>query len=93
MSAGSRYEELSKRVKDGFGKFDDQKARDLMTRPVCMTSNIQSVLFAPETLDFWVANADAKNVASHTRYTHYNLAELLKDAPPAGSKVAAAGAQ
>lgn len=93
MSAGSRYEELAKRVKDGFGKFDDQKARDLMTRPVCMNSNIQSVLFAPETLDFWVANADAKNVASHTRYTHYNLAELLKDAPPAASKVAAAGAQ
>jgi hypothetical protein len=42
-----------------------------------MTSNIQSVLFAPDTLDFWVANADSQNVASHTRYTHYNLAELL----------------
>jgi hypothetical protein len=50
----------------------------LMTRPVCMTSNIQSVLFAPDTLDFWVANADSKNVASHTRFTHYNLKELLR---------------
>jgi len=35
-------------------------------------------LFAPDTLEFWVANADAKNVASHTRYTHYDLKELLK---------------
>jgi hypothetical protein len=36
------------------------------------------VLFEPGTLDFWVANADSENVASHTRYTKYNLGELLK---------------
>ena len=42
-----------------------------------MNSNIQSVLFAPDSLDFWVANADSENVASKTRYTHYNLRELL----------------
>jgi isopenicillin-N N-acyltransferase-like protein len=77
MSAGDRYEELAKRVQNGYGGFDQNSARDLMTRPVCMTSNIQSVLFAPDTLDFWVANADSKNVASHARYTHYNLKELL----------------
>jgi hypothetical protein len=45
-----------------------------------MKSNIHSVLFAPDTLEFWVANADAKNVASHTRYTHYDLQELLTEA-------------
>jgi hypothetical protein len=78
MSAGDRYEELARRVQAGYGKFDDAKARDLMKRPVCMTSNIHSVLFEPETLDFWVANADSQNPAAHTRYTHYNLAELLK---------------
>lgn len=79
LSAGERYTELVKRVKAGFGKFDAKSSRELMTRPVCMTSNIQSVLFAPDTLDFWVANADSENVASHTRYTHFNLAELLGD--------------
>ena len=82
MSAGDRYEELARRVKGGFGRFDAEGARDLMTRPVCMNSNIHSVLFAPDTLDFWVANADGKNVASHTRYTHYTLAALLAGAPP-----------
>jgi hypothetical protein len=81
MSAGERYEELAKRVKAGHGKFTADTARDLMTRPVCMNSNIHSVLFDPETLDFWVANADSKNPASHTRYTKYNLAELLKPMP------------
>jgi hypothetical protein len=78
MSAGDRYEELARRVKAGYGKFTATEARELMTRPVCMTSNIHSVLFDPETLDFWVANADSKNPASHTRFTKYNLAELLK---------------
>ncbi|MDB6034385.1 MAG: Alpha/beta hydrolase family protein [Verrucomicrobiales bacterium] len=78
MSAGNRYEKLVERVKKGYGKLDAETARDLMCRPVAMNSNIHSVLFAPDTLDFWVANADDKNVASHARYTHYNLRELLK---------------
>jgi len=83
LSAGKRYETLVDRVKAGYGKLDAEGARHLMDRPVAMSSNIQSVLFAPETLDFWVANADSANVASHTRYTHYNLRELL-DSKPAG---------
>jgi hypothetical protein len=78
LSAGDRYDLLSKRVKDRWGKFDAETARELMTRPVCMTSNIQSVLFVPDTLDFYVANADGRSVASHARYTKYNLRELLK---------------
>lgn len=78
LSAGDRYTELVKRVQGGYGKFDAGSSRDLMTRPVCMNSNIHSVLFAPDTLEFWVANADSENVASATRYTHYNLRELLK---------------
>jgi Acyl-coenzyme A:6-aminopenicillanic acid acyl-transferase len=82
MSAGDRYTELVRRVKKGYGEFDADSARDLMTRPVCMTSNIHSVLFAPDTLEFWVANADSRLVASETRYTHYNLRELLGS--PAG---------
>ena len=81
MSAGERYEKLVERVQAGHGRLDAEGARRLMDRPVAMTSNIHSVLFAPETLDFWVANADSQNVASHTRYTHYNLAELLRSAP------------
>lgn len=81
LSAGDRYEKLVERVKAGYGKFDFRSARALMERPVAMTSCIQAVLFAPDTLDFWVANADSQNVASHTRYTHYNLKELLSSSP------------
>ncbi len=81
LSAGDRYEELTKRVQAGYGKFTADTARDLMTRPVCMNSNIHSVLFDPETLDFWVANADSQSPASHTRYTRYNLSDLLARVP------------
>lgn len=77
LSAGDRYKALVERVKAGYGKFDAAGARGLMTRPVAMSSCIQAVLFAPDTLDFWVANADSQNVASHTRYTQYNLKELM----------------
>jgi hypothetical protein len=83
LSAGDRYHELVRRTEAGFGKFDADSARELMTRPVCMTSNIHSVLFAPDTLDFWVANSNGDVPASHTRYTKYNLAELLSAAPAA----------
>jgi len=82
LSAGDRYETLCQRVKDGYGSFDAEAARRLMSRPVCMTSNIHSVLFEPDTLDFWVANADSTHVASAARFTHYNLRDLLNSKPP-----------
>jgi isopenicillin-N N-acyltransferase-like protein len=85
LSAGDRYETLVSRVKDRYGNFDARSARDLMFPPVCMKSNIQSVLFEPDTLDFWVANADSQHVASAARYTHYNLKKLLQSAPPKGT--------
>lgn len=85
MSAGDRYAELHRRVEAGFGKFAADSARDLMRPPVCMKSNIQSVLFEPASLDFWVANADKESVASETRFTKYNLRELL-DGKPAEAK-------
>lgn len=79
LSAGDRYDTLSQRVKEKLGRFDAESAKNLMSPPVCMHSNIQSVLFVPDTLDFYVANADGKNVASQTRYTKYNLRELMKE--------------
>lgn len=91
MSAGDRYKKLVERVQEKYGKIDEEGARDLMRRPVAMNSNIHSALFAPDTLDLWVANADSKNVASHTRYTRYNLSDLLKGPPPGGEPAAVQG--
>lgn len=77
MSAGNRYLELVRRVETNYGQFDATLARRLMDRPVAMNSNIQSVLFAPGTLEFWVAHADSARVASEARYTRYHLGEML----------------
>ena len=77
---GKPMAQLIREVMEKAGTLDADGTRDLMTRPVCINSNIHSVLFAPDTLDFWVANADSNNPASHTRYTRYNLTALLAGA-------------
>jgi hypothetical protein len=78
MSAGDRYEKLAERVQANFGKIDSQKAIRLMDRPVAMKSNLHNVLFAPQTLEFWVANAGSNTPAANEPYTHYSLSALLQ---------------
>ncbi|NOX64792.1 MAG: peptidase C45, partial [Chlorobi bacterium] len=77
MSAGDRYKNLVKRVKENFGKIDAQKAIHLMDRPVSMKSNLHSALFAPESMEFWVANAGINTPASEEPYYHYSFKDLL----------------
>jgi hypothetical protein len=77
MSAGDRYEKLAERVKDAYGKFDAETAIHLMDRPVAMKSNLHDVLFAPQTLEFWVANAGSYTPAAQEPYTHYVMKDLL----------------
>ena len=57
LSAGSRLDELRKRVKTGYGSFDAESAQGLMSRPVAMQSNLHNVLFVPEDGVLYVANA------------------------------------
>ncbi len=78
LSAGDRYENLAKRVKENYGKIDEQKAIHLMDRPVAMKSNLHDVLFIPQSLEFWVANAGAHTPACNEPYYHYNLKQLLE---------------
>lgn len=78
MSAGDRYKNLVKRIKENFGKIDSEKAIRLMDRPVAMKSDLHNALFAPQSLEFWVANAGVNTPACNEPYTHYNFKELLK---------------
>ncbi len=78
MSAGDRYKKLAERVKDQWGNIDAEKAIRLMDRPVAMKSALHIVLFAPQTLEFWVANAGSGTPACNEPYTHYSMSELLK---------------
>jgi len=80
LSAGDRYKLLSKRVKENFGKLDEQGALHLMDRPVSMGSNLHSVLFVPEDQAYWVAHASCKGhqAAATQKYVKHDLKEALR---------------
>lgn len=78
LSAGDRYRELARRVREGRGTFDAESARHLMDCPVAMQSNLHSVLFEPRTTRLWVANASADGKPAATQpYFEFRLTELL----------------
>ena len=85
LSAGSRLEELRKRVKTGYGKFDADSAQGLMCRPVAMKSNLHNVLFVPEDGVLYVANADHKHPAAERPYVKLDLLDLVKQLPARAS--------
>ena len=83
LSAGNRYKLLCQRVQESFGQINDEKALKLMDAPVAMAnSNLHSVLFVPEDLVLYVANAGRNGPAYKEKCYRYALEELLKDAPP-----------
>lgn len=100
LSAGDRYKELARRVKQGFGSFDAESARHLMDRPVAMKSNLHSVLFETTTGRMWVANASPDGQpAANQPYHAFDFPALLKHeanpsadalSPPPSSRRAAA---
>ena len=79
LSEGSRLDELKRRVRDGYGKFDVKGATDLMCRPVAMDSNLHNVLFVPEDGVLYVANASHKEPAADRPYVKLDLIGLLRE--------------
>ena len=84
MSADRRYATLADRVQNSYGKIDMQIAWDLMRWPVAMNSNLHTALFAPETLDLWVAQAGPRGEPAYTQpVAKFNLKSLLETPVPA----------
>lgn len=79
LSAGSRLEELRKRVKQQYGKIDTDAATQLMCRPVAMDSNLHNVLFVPEDGLLYVANASHTKLAAEMPYVKFDLMALLRE--------------
>ena len=83
MSAGDRYTALADRVGESYGRIDMQLAWNLMRGPVAMDSNLHTVLFAPETLDVWVAQAGPAGEPAYTQpVARFNLKALLRTPIP-----------
>ncbi|OHB52343.1 MAG: hypothetical protein A2Y12_19450 [Planctomycetes bacterium GWF2_42_9] len=81
LSKGDRYKLLTERIKQKFGTIDRQAAIDLMLRPVAMQSNLHNALFAPQSLELWVANAadssEHNYQACYQKYFHYDMKAIL----------------
>ena len=88
LSAGDRLLCLRERVKEQFGKIDEEAAIHLMDRPVAMKSNLHNVLFVPEKLILHVAHASHKKPAAECPSVRLDLAKLLEEVP--GARGAAA---
>jgi len=87
MSAGDRYEELVRRVKQSFGQFDAERAIRLMDRPVAMKSNLHDALFAPASTRLWVANASKDwHPACEQQYHAFQLTDLLARKPESSAR-------
>lgn len=82
LSAGNRYKELARRVREGAGSLDEESALRLMDCPVAMKSNLHNVLFEPLSTKFWVANASADGQPAATqKYFAFQLRDLLARQP------------
>jgi hypothetical protein len=80
LSAGSRLEELRRRVTEKHGQIDVELGQWLMSRPVAMQSNLHNVLFVPQDGVLYVANASHEKPAAEMPYVRIDLLALLKQA-------------
>ena len=81
ISAGSRAEELSKRLHENFGKIDADLLIEIIKRPVAMKSNLHNAIFVPEDREIRVSDAGSDfNVtpACDMPYHTFRLDELFK---------------
>ena len=86
LSAGDRYLELVRRVREGHGAIDPDAALRLMEPPVAMRSNLHCALFEPASTRFWVANAAPDGSPAATQpYAEFVLNDLLGRVPEGSS--------
>lgn len=92
MSGEGRFQLLTARVVQNYGKFDGPAALAVMRRPVAMKSCIHAALFAPTLGKLWVANAIGSTPASECPYTEYDVRELFSAKQPKARQQATAAA-
>lgn len=78
ISGEDRAKILSERIQQHYGRIDLGTLIDIIKRPVSMNSNLHDAVFAPETLDLWLADAGRFTPACDEPYAHFNLRELIQ---------------
>ncbi len=78
VSAGSRAQALYEKLKENYGQIDVETMQQMIKRPVAMNSNLHDVVFTPESLDLWHAEAGKNAPACDEPYLHINLKEAIQ---------------
>jgi hypothetical protein len=85
LSAGTRYQHLSRLAARGAGRFTQASAIRLMDAPVAMKANLHNVLMVPGDGVLHVANADpAGQPAWKRKYYRFDIRQLLRTRPAEG---------
>lgn len=78
LSQGDRLEKLRKRVESDYGQIDENKAVQLMSRPVAMSSNLHNALLIPESMTCYVSHASRDSIAAERSYVRIDAWKLLE---------------
>ena len=78
VSGEDRAKLLSQRIEANYGRIDVPKLIEIIKRPVAMQSNLHDAIFAPETLEMWVADAGRDAPACDQPYAHVSLPALVE---------------
>lgn len=75
-----RYPALVKRIQEVYGKIGVNELREMIKAPVSNTTNLHNAIFAPATLDVWIAHAGPHGEPAYDcPYEHFNLTTLLNN--------------
>lgn len=72
-----RYKGMATRIKENYGKIDQNIALEILKAVAMVNVNLHSVLYCPTDLELWVAHAKGKEDAAKQEYVHYKMRELF----------------
>ncbi len=80
FAAPARYDPIVEEIKEHYGHIDKSSLVQILLKPgVSHDSNLHTVIFRPESLDFWVAHASEDGKPAYVQpFKSFNLNNLLK---------------
>jgi hypothetical protein len=74
-----RYPIIIERLMQNFGKLNVSHLREVIKQPVARPTNLHNAIFAPESLEVWIAHAGPSGeLACDQPYHHFQLLNLLE---------------
>lgn len=79
FSQPSRYPVLINRLMQHYGQIDVTNLQEIIKTPVARPSNLHNAIFAPSTLEVWIAHAGPNGEpACDQKYHHFDMNNLIK---------------